>query len=103
MDAKAYCDTINNQLTGWKATIYDTILATRNLEGSSKEKIDPILENLNRIVADLNRQLAQLRNECPSDWSPQKETIDSKLEELKSAFEQLSEKMDLLPDSTAWV
>ncbi len=103
MDAKSYCDTINNQLTGWKASIYDTILATRKLEGTDKEKIEPILENLNAIVADLNKQLEQLRNECPSDWSPQKQTIDTKLKELKAAFGQLSEKMDILPDSTAWV
>lgn len=103
MDAKSYCDTINNQLTGWKATIYDTILATRRLEDKNKEKIEPILENLNGIVDDLNKHIEQLRNECPADWSPHKNTIDSKLEELKAAFEQLSGKMDVLPDSTAWV
>jgi len=103
MDAKSYCDTINHQLTGWKATIYDIILATRKLEETDREKIQPLLESLNGIVADLNKNLEHLRAECPSDWSPQKKTIDNKLEELKNTFEQLSEKMDVMPDSTAWV
>ncbi len=104
MDAKSYCDTINHQLTGWKAAIYDALLATRKLEGTDKEKVQPAIDSLNGIVAELNQSLDQLRSECPADWSPQKKTIENKLEELKSTFEQFSEKMDkIMPDSTAWV
>lgn len=104
MDAKSYCDTINHQLTGWKATIYDTILATEKLKEADKEKVQPVIDNLNTIVAELNKNIEQLRTECPADWSPQKKTIDSKLDELKKGFEQLSQKMDgIISDSTAWL
>ncbi|MBS3757993.1 MAG: hypothetical protein KGY61_04970 [Desulfobacterales bacterium] len=104
MDAKSYCDTINHQLTGWKAAIYDSLLATRKLEGEDKKKVQPVIESLNKIVAELNQSLEQLRSECPADWSPQKKTIENKFEELKTTFEQLSDKMDsIMPDTTAWV
>jgi uncharacterized coiled-coil protein SlyX len=104
MDAKSYCDTINQQLTGWKANIYDAILATEKLKETDKEKVEPLLDSLNGIVAELNKNLEQLRTECPADWSPQKRTIDSKLDELRKEFDQLSEKMDaVMPDTTAWV
>ncbi len=104
MDAKSYCDTINHQLTGWKATIYDAILATKKLKEADKEKVQPVLDSLNGIVAELNKNLEHLRTECPADWSPQKRTIDSKLDELRKEFDQLSEKMDaVMPDTTAWV
>jgi len=104
MDAKSYCETMNHQLTGWKASIYDALLATRQLEAGEQEKLQPMIDNLNSIVAELNRNLEQLRTECPSDWSPQKKTIENKLEELKTTFEQLSGKMDtIMPDTTAWV
>ncbi len=104
MDAKSYCDTINHQLTGWKAAIYDALLATRKLEGEDKKKVQPVIESLNKIVTELNQSLEQLRSECPADWSPQKKTIENKLEELKTTFEQLSDKMDsIMPDTTAWV
>ncbi|HMA67855.1 MAG TPA: hypothetical protein VKO20_08540 [Desulfosalsimonadaceae bacterium] len=104
MDAKSYCDTVNNQLTGWKATIYDAILATQKLQETDKDKVQPVLDSLNGIVSELNKSLEQLRTECPADWSPQKQTIENKLGELKTAFEQLSEKMDaVMPDTTAWV
>jgi len=104
MDAKSYCDTINNQLTGWKATIYDAILATQKLKDTDKDKVQPLLDSLNSIIIELNKSLEQLRTECPSDWSPQKKNIEGKMDELKSAFEQLSKKMDdVMPDTTAWV
>ena len=104
MDAKSYCDTINNQLTGWKATIYDAILATQKLKDTDKDKVQPLLDSLNSITIELNKSLEQLRTECPADWSPQKKNIEGKMDELKSAFEQLSKKMDdVMPDTTAWV
>jgi hypothetical protein len=104
MDAKSYCDTINNQLTGWKATIYDAILASQNLDPADRQKIKPVIDSLNVIVMELNKNLEELRTECPADWSPQKKSIEAQMEELKNAFEKLSTKMDdVMPDTTAWV
>lgn len=104
MDAKSYCDTINNQLTGWKATIYDAILAAQKLKDTDKDKVQPLLDSLNGIIIELNKSLEQLRTECPADWSPQKKNIEGKMDELKTVFEKLSKKMDdIISDTTAWV
>jgi hypothetical protein len=104
MDAKSYCDTVNYQLTGWKAAIYDAILSIQKLDAADQKKMQPLVDSLNGIVAELNRSLEHLRTECPADWSPQKKSIESRMEELKTAFEQLSSRMDdVMPDTTAWV
>lgn len=104
MDVKSYCDTINNQLIAWKASIYDAIRAVEKLEGSDRQAVQPYIDSLNRIVSEVNANLQQLRDQCPADWSPQKQDIDSRLNEMRSNFEKLSEKLDsLLADTTAWV
>ena len=104
MDAKSYCDRVNNQLTGWKASIYDTILSMEKLDAAQKNQVQPHIEALNKIVMELNRSLEDLRTQCPADWSPQKQTIEAKISEMRQNFEQISEKIDsLLPDTTAWV
>ncbi len=104
MDVRSYCDTIGNQLTGWKASIYDVLRHAEKLNEQDKKSVQPTINVLNRIVDDLNNSLTELQAQCPADWSPRKQDIDSKLGELRKNFEQLSEKLgSLLPDSTAWV
>lgn len=104
MDVSSYCEMISNQLTGWKASIYDIILAAEKLGQEDKRVVQPMIRSLNRIVEELNRNIADLKAQCPSEWSPRKQEIDSGMVDLKQNFEQLSERLQsLLPESTAWV
>ncbi|MGM0452996.1 MAG: hypothetical protein ACQERN_07515 [Thermodesulfobacteriota bacterium] len=104
MDVKSYCDTMNNQLMAWKASIYDAIRAVEKLNAADKQSVQPHIDSLNKIVSEVNANLQQLRDQCPADWSPQKQDIDTKLNEMRSNFESLSEKLDsMLADTTAWV
>lgn len=104
MDVRSYCDTIGNQLTGWKASIYDIIRNAEKLNEQDKKTVQPTISALHRIIDNLNSSLAELKAQCPADWSPQKQDIDSSMKELRENFEKLSDKLQtLLPDSTAWV
>jgi len=104
MDVKSYCDTISNQLIGWKASIYDIIRAAQRLSDKDRKTVQPMIDSLNRVMDDLNRNLNELKSQCPADWSPQRQDIEGKMGRLKSNFEQISDELQsLLPDSTAWV
>ncbi len=105
MNIMSYCDTLGRQLTEWKAKIYDIILRVDALPENEKEAIFPSIRILNAIVEEINAELEQLKNACPADWLPNRNTIDSKMSELQATLKGLSEKVGdpLIPDSLSWV
>jgi len=79
MDAKAYCDSVGIELSGWKAKLYDVIRKTDSLAAEDKEKVGSTLAELHGIVDDLNQRIEWLSRECPADWSGAKDEIEDKL------------------------
>jgi hypothetical protein len=90
MDVSAYCDTLEEQLSGWKAKLYDVIR---------------IVDNLYSIVDEIDSEVEQLRTACPADWSPNRQNIDGKMAELQQTLKNLSEDVGgpVIPDSLSWV
>jgi len=91
MDVKDYCKGVEQELTTWKAKLYD---ANRNLDrltGKDKEKILGNLGDLNIIVSEMEERIAQLRNECPTEWSPVKEEIDDAHVNMRSKYDETLE------------
>jgi hypothetical protein len=105
MDIKSYCDTLEKQLTAWKAKIYDVIRVVDKLPGPEKEAVFPSIKSLHDIVEEIDAQLEQLMTACPADWSPNQESIDAKMTELRQTLKNLSERIGgpLIPDSLSWV
>ncbi|UCG06529.1 MAG: hypothetical protein JSV83_21930 [Desulfobacterales bacterium] len=105
MDLKSYCDNLEKQLTGWKAKIYDVIRVVDKLSDGEKEKVSPSIRSLHAIVEEIDAQLEQLITACPADWSPNRETIDNKMNQLRQTLSSLSERVGgpLIPDSLSWV
>jgi hypothetical protein len=105
MDIEAYCDSLDTQLTAWKAKIYDVMRIVERLPAADKETAFPSIRNLNTIVDEIDDQLEQLRHACPPDWSPNRRTIDEKMADLHATLKQLSKnvKGPIIPDSLAWV
>ena len=105
MDVQSYCDMLGNQLVAWKAKIYDVIRIVDTISDTDKEKFYPSIRSLHDMVAEIDTQLAQLMTACPADWSPNRETIDSKMNELRQTLKNLSEQVGgpLIPDSLSWV
>ena len=105
MDVSSYCDTLERQLTDWKAKIYDVIRIVDKLSDAEKETVFPSIRNLHSIVEEINEQLTLLQAACPSDWSPNRKTIDEKMADLQQTLKKLSDKVGgpLIPDSLSWV
>ena len=105
MDVNSYCDSLDKQLGGWKATIYDVIRVVDKLPAGNKEDIYPAIRGLHAVVDQINAELENLRTACPADWSPNRRNIEEKMAELQQTLRKLSEKIKgpLIPDSLSWV
>ena len=89
MDAKFYCDSVGIELIGWKAKLCDVIRNASESKYSKKQKIDPMIKELNALIDDLDRQIERLAHECPSEWSADKTQIDKKLSRMKSRWKEV--------------
>ena len=105
MDVSAYCDTLEKQLSGWKAKLYDVIRIVDKLTVENKETVYPSIQGLHSIVDEIDSEVEQLRTACPADWSPNRQNLDIKVAELQQTLKNLSEDVGgpLIPDSLAWV
>ena len=105
MDVSAYCDTLEVQLTGWKAKLYDVIRVVDKLSDENKETVYPSIRGLHSIVDQIDSEVEQLRVASPADWSPNRQNIDGKMAELQQTLKDLSEDVGgpLIPDSLAWL
>jgi hypothetical protein len=105
MDVGTYCDTLEKQLTGWKAKLYDVIRIVDKLSEKDKETVLPSKRGLHMIVEEIDGEVEQLRTACPEDWSLNRQNIDAKMAELQQNLKRLSAEIDgpLIPDSLSWV
>jgi len=89
MDAKSYCETVTHELTAWKAKIYDVIRKSERLPAKGKEKVTPLIKELNAVVDDLNARLDLLLRECPADFRPQRREIKEKMTQVKGSWKKV--------------
>ena len=105
MEVSAYCDTLEQQLSEWKAKLYDVIRIVDKLTDENKETVYPSIQGLHSIVDEIDSEVEQLRTACPADWSPNRQNLDAKMTELQQTLKTLSEDVGgpMIPDSLAWV
>ena len=91
MDVKDYCKGVEQELTAWKAKIYDANRRLDTLTGGEREKILDRLGDLNIIVTEMEDRIDQLRHECPTEWSPVKSEMDDAHVNMRSKYEETME------------
>ena len=89
MDAKLYCNSMEIELTGWKAKIYDAIRKADKLSAEDKKKVDTMIQNLHTIMDDLDNWLELLDKECPADWTSQRKEIEGKVSKVKDTWKDV--------------
>ena len=95
MDVKAFCESAGADLTAWKVKLYDVIRKTENLGKVNKEKVAPLVKNLNELVDDVDQRIHLLAEECPLEWDDQKAEIQAKLSQVNSKWKDLDGAMDV--------
>ena len=83
MDAKYYCESMQNELTGMKARIYNIIREIDKMPDSDRERLWKEVPELFNVIDDLGARVDELKAECPTDWTPKKSEIEAKAEEAR--------------------
>ena len=91
MNVTDYCNNVGIELTAWKAKLYDMIRKIDALPSGAKEKMLGNVGDLHNIVTELEDRINSLKNECPTEWSPQKKDIDQGHVDMRSKYEETME------------
>jgi hypothetical protein len=86
MEVKDYCRSVEVELFGWKAKMYDMVRKVDKLRGTDKKNIQANIEELHKNISDMERIIDQLRTECPLEYGSQKNKIDTASANLNSKF-----------------
>jgi hypothetical protein len=91
MDVLDYCKSMETEMTAWKAKLYDVMRKIDKLGTAEREKVLPNIEDLHMLLEDMEGRVSQLRNECPSEWSPEKNDIDDGVVDMREKYEETME------------
>jgi hypothetical protein len=87
MEVKDYCRSIEEELYGWKAKMYDMIRKVDKLRGAGKDKMQAQVQDLHQHIEDMENIITQLQTECPVEFSSEKNQVEEKTAELKKKYE----------------
>ncbi len=87
MDAKNYCRSIEADLYGWKAKMYDMVRKVDKLRRSDKEKVISQVEQLHKHIEDMENLINQLQTECPVEFGSEKKQIEETTAGMKKKYE----------------
>ncbi len=76
MDVKDYCKAMLAEVDAWKTKLESMKKVADTYGSDVKEKILPLVGQLEQEVATAQMRVDKLENECPSDWSPIKNELD---------------------------
>ena len=91
MDVMDYCKSMETEMTAWKAKLYDTMRKIDKLGTSEREKVLPNIEDLHILLEEMEERVSQLKNECPTEWSPEKKEIDDGVVDMRGKYEETME------------
>jgi hypothetical protein len=91
MNVQDYCKGMEMELTAWKAKVYDLTRKVESLGSKEREKVLPNIQDLHIFIADLSSRIEQLKNECPTEWSPQKKDIEKGSIDMRGKYDETLE------------
>jgi hypothetical protein len=76
MEVKDYCNAMLAEVNAWKNKLDAMKKTADSYSTQQKEKVLPLIGQLEQEVATAQMRVDQLEKECPSDWSPTKNELD---------------------------
>lgn len=86
MELNDYCESVNTELTMWKARLYDVISKIDHLPTGDKQRMYEEVNGLHIIMAELEDRIEKLRTECPTEWKPVREEISTHFSGLSNKY-----------------
>ena len=72
MQVQDYCKAMLAEVTAWKEKLEAMKKVADSYGTEQKQKVLPLIGQLEQEVANAQMRVQQLETECPSDWSPMK-------------------------------
>jgi hypothetical protein len=69
--------------------MYDVMHQADKLSGSQKDRLQPVVRELQGAIDDLNARIDRLSRECPADWSEDRADIDRRLSKLSQDWKKV--------------
>jgi predicted nucleic acid-binding Zn-ribbon protein len=91
MDVKDYCQAMESEITSWKAKLYDVMRKIENLGTAERQKMLGNIQDLNIYLDEMTSRVDQLRNECPTEWSPIKNEVEKGTVDMRGKYEETLE------------
>ena len=76
MKVQDYCNAMKAEVTAWNEKLGAMKKVADSYGTEQKEKILPLVGQLEQEVTTAQMRVQQLETECPSDWSPIKNELD---------------------------
>ncbi len=76
MKVNDYCKAMLAEVSAWKAKLDAMKKTADSYSSAQKERILPLIGQLEQEVTSAQMRVDQLKNECPSEWSPMKNELD---------------------------
>lgn len=78
MDVNPFCGMMHSEITSLKARVYDITRAVEKIKDKKKKKQVAQVTDLHALIDHLSELTRKLENECPLDWSREREEIETK-------------------------
>ena len=88
MDVNSYCDNLTTELAGWKKKVEDIVGRVDKVSSGDKGMVLNQVNDLHVLIEELEDRIARLKDQCPTDWSPEKIELDSKLTKISNVCEE---------------
>ncbi len=95
MEAEAFCSSMRNEMTAWKAKTYDLIRRTKELFPDQDSKARAAIEDMKSMIDRIEQTLYRLEEQCPVRWESEKIEIDQAMCGIR---ERWNEAASLSPD-----
>ncbi len=76
MEVKDYCKAMLAEVSAWKEKLEAMKRVADSYGTEQKEKILPLIGQIEQEVVNAQMRVQKLETECPSDWSPIKNELD---------------------------
>jgi predicted nuclease with TOPRIM domain len=90
MDATEYCNAVANELRDWKDKFSNIQQKIDAAPCEDKDQLNPQLSDMRILVEQLDDRINELRTNCPDDWSPKKQEMDTVLGEVREKWERFN-------------
>ncbi len=95
MDVQDYCKNVEIELVGWKAKLYDVVRKADKMYTGQKEKVVPLIGDMQIMLEELENRVKTLEKECPTKWSPQQNDIEGRMTSLRDRWTDMWGKVSM--------